>query len=192
MAAVMLRKLLEKKPSAATAAGATTWAQLTPEAQATVRDGLLAAFEGEARDSVRRKISHAVAEAAVYAAGPGCANWQALLPRVFSQAQAPDAAKRRAALVLFESLASYAGEEVLVPHAATLLTLLPPLLQDADNGVRIAAMAGTIALLRCIEDDAVRGRFTALVPTMMKVGVAGPRSRLRGATGGSTSSPSWK
>ena len=179
MAAVMLRKLLEKVPAAvASSAGTSTWALLSLEAQTSLRDELLAVFATEPTDSVRRKISHAIAETALYAAGPGCANWQALLPSIFAQAKATDASKRRSALVLFRSLAEYAGEEVLVPHVATLESLLPPLLQDTDNGVRIAAMSGTIALLRCIEADDVRNRFTGLVPAMMKVcpGCAVPAS----------------
>ena len=164
IAAVMLRRLFERSGE-----GAAAWGRLPLEAQASVKDGLMGALANEANSNVLRKLCHAIAEIALVAAGPGGSSWPELLPRVFGLAQSPNPRTRETAIVLFGKLAEYAGNTLLVPHAATLHGLLPPLLSDADNAVRIAALSAIIALLSCIEDDGVRAPFQGLLPNMMKV-----------------------
>jgi hypothetical protein len=166
MAAVMLRKLLDR----GLGEGEGVWGSLPADVQGGVKDGLLVALKGETSKAVRSKLCHAIAEVAMVAGGPGCAQWQALLPTVFGLAQGPDAPTRATAVFLFNKLADYAGDTLLSPHAATLHALLPPLLADADNSVRISALRATIALLGALSNDAARAPFQALVPAMMKVG----------------------
>ena len=165
MAAVLFRKLLGRKVPGSTA---SVWESLPADAQTATKAGLLLAFANEPKDGVRHKLCHAIAETATYAAGPGSQRWQELLPLVFEQARSPEPRARKTAMILFSKLAEYAGDVILVPHASTLLSLLPPLLCDSDNGTRIAAMQGTIALLIAIESDAARQPFQAVIPLMMK------------------------
>lgn len=161
MACVMLRRLV---------AGGGAWARLDAGAQATIKDGLLAALASSGSlPSVVNKLCHTIAEVATVAAGPGGAQWPGLLQRVFALAAAGDAPTRVLAVTLFGKLSEYAGDSLMAPHAATLQGLLPPLLQDADNRVRTAALGAIIALLAAIEDDGVRAPFQTLIPGMMKV-----------------------
>jgi hypothetical protein len=159
LANVLLRKLLTKLE---------TWTALGPAAQAAVRDGLLAALTGEPTNHVRHKACHAIAEVAVKCAGPGAAQWPELLPRIFTLASAPEPRRRESALYLFTRLGEYAGDVLLVPHAEQLRGLLGGLLADADNGVRIAALKGAVALAASIPDDGLRNSYQALIPAQMK------------------------
>lgn len=167
MACVMLRRLFTSKDS---------WTRLDAASQNAIKDGLLASLATAGSiPSVTNKLCHTVAEVALLAAGPGGAQWPALLPRVFDLARSGDAPTRVIAVTLFGKLSEYAGDALLSPHGPTLQALLPPLLQDADNRVRTASLGAIIALLAAIEDDAVRAPFQSLVPGMMKVRGEGRR-----------------
>lgn len=180
MACVMLRRLFDRS----VAQGGVAWDALDAPTQAAVRDGLLAAMPPSlAVPGLFSKLSHAIAEVAQAGAGPGGRDWPALLPCVFELARSADARSRELAVGLFGRLCEYAGDELMAPHGATLQGLLPPLLSDASNAVRIAALSAVIALLAVLEDDAVRAPFQGLLPAMMKVGARAGGSRAGGWRG---------
>ena len=144
-------------------------------------------FSADASRNIVQKVAHIVAAVAARAGGPGCRDWPELLPAVFSLARAPTPAVRENALFLFARLADAAGAELLTPHASALLPVMSELLRDGDNGVRVAAMQGTIALItsalasRSADNSndaaggaaasaaAARSGFQALVPELFRV-----------------------
>jgi hypothetical protein len=164
LCSVLSRRLLERRSG--------NWPKLAAEQQAAVKVGLLSAFEGEPKKYLQQKVAHTIAEVASVGAGEGCGEWPALLTTIFSMAQSPTPSVREGALFMFSRLAEYSGRALLAPHAERLLPVMDAMLKDADNGVRVGAMQGTIALITALSEEehaAARAASQALVPELLSV-----------------------
>lgn len=165
LAAVLLRQQVAKlKPEVLAALHAKN-----PGLAAALKTEPLRLLAAESIGLVRRKIAHVVAEVAVFAAGEGCAQWPELLQTVFTLTSSPDPSVRSDALDLFKCLASYDGEKMMGVHAPRLHAILSTLLADPNNKVRISAMTGLIAFIRCLKNAATRDAFQSLLTPMLKV-----------------------
>ena len=169
LAAVLLRRVIQIPATAADGSVVGQWRRFTPEAQARVKDGLLQALSREPERHIRRKLSHAIAETSLNAAGRGGAEWPTLLPAIFALVGAPDAGMRESGLHVFVQLCDYAGDMVLIPHVAQLQPVLAGLLNDAASNVRVVALEAIIALLKRVEDEALLASFQSLLPQLFKV-----------------------
>ena len=166
---MLLRRIIQIPASAADGSPVGHWRLFSAEAQSRVKDGLLQALAREPEQHIRRKLSHAIAETSLSAAGSGGADWPALLPAIFGLAGAPDASLRETGLHAFVQLCDYAGETVLLPHVAQLHPVLAGLLNDGEGKVRVVALEAVISLLKRIKEEAARSPFQALLPQLFKV-----------------------
>lgn len=166
---MLLRRVIQVPATGPDGSPVSHWRLFGPEAQARVKEGLLLALSREPEMHIRRKLSHAIAETALSAAGRGGEDWPALLPAIFSLAGAADVALRESGLHVFVQLCDYAGDVVLIPHVAQLQPVLTNLLNDPESRVRVVALEAVIALLKRIEAEAMRAPFQALLPQLFKV-----------------------
>lgn len=163
LAAVLLRRLVDRNSD--------LWRSVSAATRSGSAAGLLHALTHEPDNSVRRKVAHAVAEAAASALVEGGSGWPELVPAVFALARSSDAGAREVALFALQQVVEYTAGEAL-PAAGggvggALGGFLDAALRDAAPGVRCAALGAVSAVITNCDDDAAREQFKALVPGMV-------------------------
>lgn len=154
LAALQLRRSLPR-----------TYPKLDAGGRVQTRAALLRGVASEPEPAVRRAVADACAAVASLAVPAG--EWPELLGELHRLAQAPEAALRETALVLFASLTETIGE-ALRQHFAALCAVFQAGLGDAAPRVRLAALRAVGALAELVEDGASEApHVRALLPVVL-------------------------
>ncbi|KAJ0966279.1 hypothetical protein J5N97_027417 [Dioscorea zingiberensis] len=165
MAAILLRKLLT--PDSDPSSSSYLWPRLSPSTQSSLKSILLAAVQREETKSISKKLCDTVSELASTLLPENA--WPELLPFMFSAVTSLDSPRlAESSLLIFSQLAQYIGE-TLLPHLATLHSvLLASLSHPSSPDVRIAALNAAINLVQCLPSAQERDQFQDLLPAMMR------------------------
>ncbi|KAJ8643483.1 hypothetical protein MRB53_005231 [Persea americana] len=168
MSAILLRKQLTRggggdDPS-------FLWPRLSTSSQSSLKSLLLASVAREEAKSISKKLCDTVSELAssILSDEGGGAAWPDLLPFIFQSVTSDSPRLQESALLIFSQLSQYAAE-ALLPHLATLHSILLERLSNSPSAdVRIAALSAAVNLIQSLASAADRDRFQDLLPPMMR------------------------
>jgi hypothetical protein len=147
------------------------WGNISPQAQATVKNQLLEIMETDQSQHSRGQVANCISELALTIFDPKNPNpttaWPELLPFLFKLVKSDKAGLREVSLEIFADLAPHVGE-VLRPHFPLLKEILVAGLNDtASLPVRTAALTATCSFLRVLDKPEERIHFQELIPLML-------------------------
>ncbi|KAM0952064.1 putative importin-beta domain, armadillo-like helical, TOG domain, importin beta family [Dioscorea sansibarensis] len=165
MAAILLRKLLTR--DAEPSSSSYLWPRLSPQTQSSLKSALLSVIQREDSKSISKKVCDTISELASGLVDDN--SWPEFLPFLFSAVAASNSpCLAESSLLIFSQLTQYVGH-TLIPHLATLHSiLLASLSHPTCADVRIAALNAAINLVQCLLSAQERDRFQDLLPAMIR------------------------